>query len=142
MSNIIQAEIRAGNLLEKRESRDCWYCVHIEKDNGWNMQPVCAACKWNGTSKAGIEDNYLQRLEGRWDGVGMIIKRRFIKTTSQSGVNFIKDTKDDTIVCIMQRGYRPPEHTEAMIKIMLDALNNAVEAKNGGSAGQAAKDRA
>lgn len=50
---------------------------------------------------------------------------RFIKTTSQSGVRFIKDTKDDSLVCIVQAGKRPPEHTEAMIKVMLDALNRA-----------------
>lgn len=52
-------------------------------------------------------------------------KQRFIKTTSQSGVRFIKDTKDDSIICIVNKGKRPPEHTEAMIQVMLDALNRA-----------------
>ncbi len=76
------------------------------------------------------------------EGMKMPDKKRFIRTTSQSGVRFIKDTKDDSIICIMQRGKRPPEHTEAMIQVMLAALNGAVERKNVGSAGQAATDRA
>lgn len=67
------------------------------------------------------------------EGMKMPDKKRFIRTTSQSGVRFIKDTKDDSIICIMQRGKRPPEHTEAMIKVMLDALNGAVEKKITGS---------
>lgn len=69
-------------------------------------------------------------------------KPRFIRTTSQSGVRFIKDTQSDEVVCIMNKGKRPPEHTEAMIQVMLAALNGAVERKNVGSAGQAATDRA
>lgn len=141
MSNVIRVENFAGALLEKRESRDCWYCVHIEKDDEWIMQPVCVACKWNGAAKAGTDDNYIQRPDGRWNGVEMLKRRRFIKTTSEAGVSFIKDTRDDSIVCIMQRAKRPPEHTEAMLRVMLDALNDAVEAKNG-CAGQSAQDRA
>lgn len=141
MGNTIRVESLAGTLFEKRERRDCWYCIHIEKDNGWSFQPVCAACKWNGTDKAGIEDNYLQRPNGRWDGVEMVIKRRFIKTTSEAGVSFIKDSRDDSIVCIMQKSKRPLEHTEAMLKVMLNALNTAVEAKNGASDNQTAQDR-
>ena len=73
--------------------------------------------------------------------VEMLKKRRFIKTTSEAGVSFIKDARDDSIVCIMQRAKRPPEHTEAMLRVMLDALNEAVEAKNG-CAGQSAPNRA
>ncbi|WP_165079125.1 MULTISPECIES: hypothetical protein [unclassified Desulfovibrio] len=56
-------------------------------------------------------------------------KQRFIKTTSQSGVRFIKDTKADEVVCIVNKGKRPPEHTEAMIQVMLDALNRAASPK-------------
>lgn len=55
----------------------------------------------------------------------MPTKERFIRTRSQADAWFIKDTKDDSIVCIMQKGKRPPEHTEAMIQVMLDALNRA-----------------
>lgn len=71
----------------------------------------------------------------------MLKKKRFIRTRSQADVWFVKDTKDDSIVCIMQKAKRPLEHTEAMLKVMLDALNEAVENKNGGSAGQAAQVR-
>ncbi len=67
--------------------------------------------------------------------------KRFIRTRSQADVWFVKDTKDDSIVCIMQKGKRPLEHTEAMLRVMLDALNNAVEPKNGASDNQAAQDR-
>ncbi|WP_297047280.1 hypothetical protein [uncultured Desulfovibrio sp.] len=63
----------------------------------------------------------------------MVDKKRFIRTTSQSGVRFIKDAQSGEVVCIMNKGKRPPEHTEAMIKVMLDALNGAVEKKITGS---------
>lgn len=56
-------------------------------------------------------------------------KKRFIQTFSQAGVCFIKDCKDDSLVAILIKGQRPKEHTEAMAKVMLDALNNAVEKK-------------
>lgn len=71
----------------------------------------------------------------------MLKKKRFIRTRSQADAWFVKDTKDDSIVCIMQKGKRPLEHTEAMLKVMLDALNNAVEPKNGASDNQTAQDR-
>lgn len=58
-------------------------------------------------------------------------KKRFIKRESFAGAWFIKDTKDDTIVCHVSRSGRPQAHTEAMLNVMLDALNNAVERKNG-----------
>lgn len=57
----------------------------------------------------------------------MINKPRFIKTSSVAGAWFIKDKKDDSIVAIIQRGNRPVERTEAMVKVMLEALNTAVE---------------
>lgn len=71
----------------------------------------------------------------------MLKKRRFIRTRSQADVWFVKDTKDDSIVCIMQKSKRPLEHTEAMLQVMLDALNGAVEGKNGASDSQAAQNR-
>lgn len=58
-------------------------------------------------------------------------QKRFIKTENLGGTWFIKDSKDASLVCIIQKGQRPLEHTEAMVKVMLAALNNAVERKNG-----------
>lgn len=53
----------------------------------------------------------------------MATNERFIRTRSQADVWFIKDTKDDSIVCIMQKGKRPLEQTQAMVKVMVEALN-------------------
>lgn len=58
-------------------------------------------------------------------------KQRFIKAESLAGAWYIKDNKDGSLVAIVQNGKRPQEHTEAMIKVMLDALNGAVEKRNG-----------
>lgn len=58
-------------------------------------------------------------------------KPRFTKAESLAGAWYIKDNKDGSLVAIVQNGKRPQEHTEAMIKIMLDALNGAVEKRNG-----------
>lgn len=57
-------------LVEEHESRDCWMCVHIEKDNEYYPQPVCEACKWwnPGGFSNGLEDNYRERPDGRWKG--------------------------------------------------------------------------
>lgn len=57
------------------------------------------------------------------------MEERFIKTKSQAGVSFIKDAKDGSLVAIIQKGKRPEAHTEAMIQVMLDALNQAVKVK-------------
>lgn len=64
-------------------------------------------------------------MSSRKTGEVMPTKERFICTRPQVDAWFIKDTKDDSIVCIMQKGKRPPEHPEAMIQVMLDALNRA-----------------
>ncbi|WP_165078095.1 MULTISPECIES: hypothetical protein [unclassified Desulfovibrio] len=51
--------------------------------------------------------------------------QRFILRRSQADAWFIKDQKDDSLVCIVQKGKRPLEKTEAMVKVMLAALNAA-----------------
>lgn len=58
-------------------------------------------------------------------------KQRFTKAESLARAWYIKDNKDGSLVAIVQNGKRPQEHTEAMIKVMLDALNGAVEKRNG-----------
>lgn len=58
------------------------------------------------------------------------MKERFISTKSLVDAWFIKDTKDDSIVCIMQRGKRGKEKTRAMLAVMLKALNRAVAPQN------------
>lgn len=52
---------------------------------------------------------------------------RFVKTVSYGGAWFIRDTKNGSVVAFIQKEGRPLEHTEAMVKIMLDALNGASE---------------
>lgn len=51
--------------------------------------------------------------------------QRFILRRSQADAWMIKDQNDDSLVCIIQKGKRPLEKTQAMVKVMLDALNNA-----------------
>lgn len=68
MGKVIHVESIGGFLIEKRENRDCWCCVHIEKDNELEPQPVCASCKWYGSDKPGPDDNYIERPDGRWKG--------------------------------------------------------------------------
>lgn len=54
-------------------------------------------------------------------------EKRFISTNNLADVWFIRDTKDDSLVCIMNKGKRGAEKTKAMMKVMLDALNDTVE---------------
>ena len=51
--------------------------------------------------------------------------QRFILRRSQADAWFIKDMSDESLVCIIQKGKRPLEKTEAMVKVMLAALNAA-----------------
>lgn len=51
--------------------------------------------------------------------------QRFILRRSQADAWFIKDQRDQSLVCIIQKGKRPLEKTQAMVKVMLDALNAA-----------------
>ena len=56
--------------------------------------------------------------------------QRFIMRPTFAGVWMIRDSKDDSVVCIMNKGNRPLEKTEAMTKVMLEALNQAVHPRN------------
>ena len=40
---------------------------------------------------------------------------------------YIRDNSDESIVCMVHRGRRDPEKTQAMIKVMLRALNDACQ---------------
>lgn len=51
--------------------------------------------------------------------------QRFILRRSQADAWFIKDLSDESLVCIIQKGKRPLAKTEAMVKVMLAALNAA-----------------
>lgn len=57
--------------------------------------------------------------------------KRFITFKTAGGARFIKDCKDNSKVCIVLNSGRDTAHTDAMVKVMLDALNGAVEKKNG-----------
>lgn len=54
-------------------------------------------------------------------------EKRFIATHNLADVWFIRDTKDDSLVCIMNKGKRGAEKTKAMMKVMMDALNDTAE---------------
>lgn len=54
-------------------------------------------------------------------------EKRFIKTTSAGGAWFIRDRKEGRPIAVFFKGDRPQEQSEAMLKVMLDALNKAVE---------------
>ncbi len=62
--------------------------------------------------------------------------QRFILRESFAGAWFIHDRSDDSTVCHIQKGRRKVEKTQAMAKVMLDALNSAVrrEQKKGAEA--------
>lgn len=51
--------------------------------------------------------------------------QRFILRRSQADAWMIKDLSDESLVCIIQKGRRPIAKTEAMVKVMLAALNEA-----------------
>ena len=51
--------------------------------------------------------------------------QRFILRRSQANAWFIKDMSDESLVCIIHQGKRAPEKTQAMVKVMLAALNAA-----------------
>lgn len=51
--------------------------------------------------------------------------QRFILVRSQADAWMIKDLSDESLVCIIQKGRRPIAKTEAMVKVMLAALNEA-----------------
>lgn len=53
--------------------------------------------------------------------------RRFVKDSNLAGTWYIRDSKDDTLVCILMKHGRPEKQTEAMCNVMLEALNSAVE---------------
>lgn len=58
-------------------------------------------------------------------------EKRFVKQTSSGGTSFIKDNKDDTVVCILMEFGRPQNQSNAMCDVMLKALNDVVENRRG-----------
>lgn len=56
--------------------------------------------------------------------------QRFILKKTATSVWQIVDTKDDLPVCVITRNGRDPERLQAMVTVMLDALNAAVDARN------------
>lgn len=49
--------------------------------------------------------------------------QRFILVRTRVDAWFIRDTSDGSTVCFVSRGRRAPEKTQAMVRTMLDALN-------------------
>ena len=56
--------------------------------------------------------------------------QRFILKKTATSVWQITDLKDDLPVCVITRNGRDPARQEAMMKVMLDALNAAVDARS------------
>ena len=71
------------------------------------------------------------RLEMAKESNLMEDKKRFITCKNYGSVWHIKDTQDDSVVCLIMKGDRGEEKTQAMMNVMVDALNKAVERKNG-----------
>ncbi len=51
--------------------------------------------------------------------------QRFILRRTQADAWLIRDNKDGSVVCFVHKGRRAQEKTQAMVKVMLDALNAA-----------------
>ncbi len=49
--------------------------------------------------------------------------QRFILVRTRADAWNIRDMSDGSVVCFILRGGRAPEKTQAMVKTMLDALN-------------------
>lgn len=49
--------------------------------------------------------------------------QRFILRRTQANAWLIKDLSDDSVVCMIHRGKRPQEKTQAMVTCILNALN-------------------
>lgn len=58
------------------------------------------------------------------------MEKRFTIVKNFGGMRFIKDRKDNTTVATIHGYGREPEKTEAMMNVMLDALNNTVSHYN------------
>ncbi len=59
-------------------------------------------------------------------------EKRFVKFHNLGGTCFIKDNRNETLVCIILPQGRPANQTDAMCDVMLNALNAAVENKKHG----------
>lgn len=59
------------------------------------------------------------------------MEKRFVFQNSFGGVWHIKDTQDDSVVGLIFNSNRGEDKTKAMINVMVNALNAAVERKNG-----------
>lgn len=57
--------------------------------------------------------------------------QRFILRRTQADAWLIRDNKDGSVVCFVHKGCRSPEKTQAMVNVMLDALNAAATPKSG-----------
>ena len=51
--------------------------------------------------------------------------QRFILRRTQADAWLIRDNKDGSVVCFVHKGRRGQGKTQAMVKVMLDALNAA-----------------
>jgi hypothetical protein len=51
---------------------------------------------------------------------------RFVLAETKVGMSYVRDTKDNSAVCLICTANRPPRNTEAMAAIIVDALNTAV----------------
>jgi len=57
-------------------------------------------------------------------------KERFYLKKTVGGAWMIHDKKDDSVVCVMNKGKRPLDKTEAMANVMIEALNKAVRPRD------------
>lgn len=62
--------------------------------------------------------------------------QRFTLLRTAASAWIIKDNSDNTAVCFIHQGRRDPAKTQAMVKVMLDALNAAVSRPQSKEAGR------
>lgn len=55
--------------------------------------------------------------------------QRFILRRTQADAWLIRDNKDGSVVCFVHKGQRAPAKTQAMVSVMLAALNAAGQPK-------------
>lgn len=66
--------------------------------------------------------------------------QRFTLCRTAGDAWLIRDNSDGSAVCFVRQGRRDPVKTQAMVAVMLEALNNAIKPKPASIAGGGASD--
>ena len=65
--------------------------------------------------------------------------QRFTLCRTAGDAWLIRDNSDGSAVCFVRQGRRDPAKTQAMVTVMLEALNNAIKPKAAPTGGNRAK---